>query len=61
LIVAGNNGYMFSYEAKNFEHGAPYQLLHYKIGIDEATEKRDQDGNIIYVEKETITSICMGE
>jgi hypothetical protein len=52
---------MFSYEAKNFEHGAPYQLLHYKIGIDEATEKRDQDGNIIYVEKETITSICMGE
>ncbi|MFN9905980.1 MAG: hypothetical protein ACK56F_07630 [bacterium] len=32
LVVAGAKGYIFSYENKSFEYGAPYALLQSKIG-----------------------------
>jgi WD40 repeat protein len=54
LIVAGNNGYIYSYENKSFEYGAPYAILQSKIGFDENAPPVVND-------KEDITSICLSE
>jgi hypothetical protein len=53
LVVAGVNGFIWSYEAKSYE-GAPYALLSAKIGMDEKS-------SIATAPNENITSICLSE
>jgi hypothetical protein len=52
LVVAGVNGFIWSYESKAFDFGAPYALLQSKIGISEKSQ---------YSSRDNITSICMSE
>lgn len=55
LVVAGANGFIWSYEKKtSFDYGIPYSLLQSKIGIDEKS--------IIHQSAtDSITSICLSE
>lgn len=75
LVVAGAKGYIFSYENKSFEYGAPYALLQSKIGHaskdqtgagsmgkspKNAPEKDAQDDKS-KEDIEQITSLCLSE
>ena len=52
LIVAGVNGYIWSFEMKNFDYGAPYAKLQDKIGTEEKSQPSALD---------TIHSLCLSE
>lgn len=46
LVVAGANGFIWSYENKSFEYGSPYALLQAKIGMDEKIQAFNAVDNI---------------
>jgi len=52
LIVGGANGYIWSYENKSYEHGAPYALLQAKIGLDDKS---------VCTLADSVTSLCLSE